>query len=497
MAKPLGDVTTVPTDHSDLTGMVPANNMTSMSGDSGSGGTKGIVPAPDPGDASAGKFLKADGTWAIPPSGGVSTFDSISSGTNTSALMHIGSGATLDATGTGTVNATKVNGMQMLSTGSGTVGKIPIDQGNGTSVWADPLVQGIQAEGTSGTTVNPVRVCGVDGSNNLKTIVLDSSGRQTVNVNGTVPVSGTFFQATQPVSIAATVNTTDANAQSQGSATSGQKGFLEFGAVTTAAPTYTTAQSSPFSLTTAGSLRTDNSSWAGTALGTPTNFGTTPGAVIVAAVNASLAVGTTMVSAAAPVPISATAAANTNANPIFASVTDGTTKVTVIAATAALKTDLSSVAGTATVTAAAGVQKVGIVGNANASVDAAVGTLPTNNLANISVPSSGAGAACSVGNAASLTVLNIKASAGNVYGVTVVNKTASVIYLQFYNTAGTPTLGTSVVSWIPIAASGVLVISPGSQALQNFATGIGIGASTTPTSTGTPGTAPDVSIWFK
>jgi len=34
-----------------------------MVGDSGSGGTKGLVPAPSAGDAAAGKFLKADGTW--------------------------------------------------------------------------------------------------------------------------------------------------------------------------------------------------------------------------------------------------------------------------------------------------------------------------------------------------------------------------------------------------------------------------------------------------
>ncbi len=35
-------------------------------GDSGAGGTKGAVPAPAAGDASGGKFLKADGTWAAP-----------------------------------------------------------------------------------------------------------------------------------------------------------------------------------------------------------------------------------------------------------------------------------------------------------------------------------------------------------------------------------------------------------------------------------------------
>ncbi len=41
-----------------------------MVGDSGTGGTHGLVPAPPAGSAAAGKFLKADGTWAAPPSGG-------------------------------------------------------------------------------------------------------------------------------------------------------------------------------------------------------------------------------------------------------------------------------------------------------------------------------------------------------------------------------------------------------------------------------------------
>lgn len=39
-------------------------------GDSGAGGTKGLVPAPAAGDAAAVKFLKADGTWAAPAGGG-------------------------------------------------------------------------------------------------------------------------------------------------------------------------------------------------------------------------------------------------------------------------------------------------------------------------------------------------------------------------------------------------------------------------------------------
>lgn len=44
----------------------PAANLPVMVGDSGSGGTKGAVPAPAAGDAAAGYFLKADATWASP-----------------------------------------------------------------------------------------------------------------------------------------------------------------------------------------------------------------------------------------------------------------------------------------------------------------------------------------------------------------------------------------------------------------------------------------------
>jgi hypothetical protein len=38
-----------------------------FTGDSGSGGASGLVPAPAAGDAAAGKVLKADGTWYVPP----------------------------------------------------------------------------------------------------------------------------------------------------------------------------------------------------------------------------------------------------------------------------------------------------------------------------------------------------------------------------------------------------------------------------------------------
>jgi hypothetical protein len=40
-----------------------------MAGDVGSGGESGAVPAPGAGDAAAGKFLAADGTWEVPAGG--------------------------------------------------------------------------------------------------------------------------------------------------------------------------------------------------------------------------------------------------------------------------------------------------------------------------------------------------------------------------------------------------------------------------------------------
>ena len=48
----------------DLTGSQTTALLSNLVGDSGSGGTKGLVPAPAAGDAAANKYLKANGTWA-------------------------------------------------------------------------------------------------------------------------------------------------------------------------------------------------------------------------------------------------------------------------------------------------------------------------------------------------------------------------------------------------------------------------------------------------
>jgi len=57
-------------DPEDLTAAQATDILNNFVGDSGSGGDKGLVPAPASGDAAANKYLKADGTWATIVGGG-------------------------------------------------------------------------------------------------------------------------------------------------------------------------------------------------------------------------------------------------------------------------------------------------------------------------------------------------------------------------------------------------------------------------------------------
>lgn len=59
-------------------------------GDSGSGGTKGLVPAPGAGDAAANKFLHADGTFKSPTGSG--SIGGATGGTDNAALRADGTG---------------------------------------------------------------------------------------------------------------------------------------------------------------------------------------------------------------------------------------------------------------------------------------------------------------------------------------------------------------------------------------------------------------------
>ncbi len=61
----LGNVSGVSATPAALTPAQITAILLALVGDTGAGGTKGLVPAPAAGDAAAGKFLKADGTWAV------------------------------------------------------------------------------------------------------------------------------------------------------------------------------------------------------------------------------------------------------------------------------------------------------------------------------------------------------------------------------------------------------------------------------------------------
>src|SRR6266436_4817049 len=134
---------------------------------------------------------------------------------------------------------------------------------------------------------------------------------------------------------------------------------------------------------------------ASTILGTPQTFGTAPTGVVVGTSSDIYAAGTRVRSnqtttAAGVVDVNVVGilgVTNSVTNGLFISITDGTTKAGVIVATTALKTDMSSIAGTATVAAIAGVQKVGISGAAAATLDAVItaATAPANALATLAV----------------------------------------------------------------------------------------------------------------
>ena len=138
--------------------------LANMTGDSGSGGIKGLVPAPSSGDASAAKFLKADATWAVPAGTGVTSARTIST--------------TAPLTGGGDLSADRtlaISNMVGDSGSGGTKGAVPAPAAGDAAAsrflkadgtWAIPA--GTGGSGTvnpSGTPANhqlPVWVSGTD-----------------------------------------------------------------------------------------------------------------------------------------------------------------------------------------------------------------------------------------------------------------------------------------------------------------------------------------------
>ena len=134
---------------------------------------------------------------AYATTGTTTAFGSITSGTNTTAAMIIGSGASLTVAcpGTGVVEATELatdNCTPVVTNISHPThaGQLLISQpGNASAAWADPQVQGLYPVGSDvtapppyapPTTIEPVLVGGADQANNLQNLLVTTSGEAIV-----------------------------------------------------------------------------------------------------------------------------------------------------------------------------------------------------------------------------------------------------------------------------------------------------------------------------
>lgn len=108
-------------------------------------------------------------------------------------------------------------------------------------------------------------------------------------------------------------------------------------------------------------------------------------------------------------------------------------------------------------------------------------------------------AVLSASSQATLTAsVNVKASAGNVYGVFALNGAASTCWVQFINSASAGTLGTGVIFAVPLPASTTQPVwIQLDTALSNFAAGIAVGVATTPTGAVACGTGGNVIVFYK
>lgn len=152
---------------------------------------------------------------------------------------------TQPVSGTVTANIGTTNGLAL----DATLAKLTIAQGASLGSNTQALMGG------SVTTAAPTYTTG-----QISPLSLTTAGALRIDGSGvTQPVSGTVTANIGTTNGLALDTSVNGILLSQGSTTSGQKGPLVQGAVTTAAPTYTTGQTDPLSLTTAGALRIDGS----------------------------------------------------------------------------------------------------------------------------------------------------------------------------------------------------------------------------------------------
>lgn len=196
---------------------------------------------------------------------------------------------------------------------------------NGNPAFTDVVTQNASLNVNGATSVTQLRGQSVIG------IQLTGTWTATIQFEATIDGTNFFALLAYPTAGGAPVTSTAANGQWVAECAGYYQVRLRVSAFA-AGPALASSIASqggdiPNAISTTGSVREDLISVAGTALGTPVAFGTSPGAVVAESVNSSAFIGTT-----------------------------------------------------AAVAAAAGIQKVGISGNAGASVDAVAGAAAPANV---------------------------------------------------------------------------------------------------------------------
>jgi hypothetical protein len=161
-----------------------------------------------------------------------------------------------------------------VPTGTNKIGVTGVAQGSTTSGEYGDLIQGAVTTAAPSYTTGQTSPLSLTTVGNLR---VDGSS-VTQPISGTVTANAGTNLNTSALALDTSVN---GILVSQGSTTSGEKGPLIQGAVTTANPSYTTAQTSPLSLDTSGNLRvtvTGSGGGSTTVVGNKTNNNAAPGA---------------------------------------------------------------------------------------------------------------------------------------------------------------------------------------------------------------------------
>lgn len=135
--------------------------------------------------------------------------------------------------------------------------------------------------------------------------------------------------------------------------------------------------------------------------------------------------------------------------------------------------NLADVGGTALAT--------GTYGTAPGAVAALNANVFVTNASSIGTPapSTSSSNAFTLKHSSSAAAANVKASAGNLYGLVLGNSGTVPCWLQLFNNSGTPTAGSSVIDSIMVQAGLTVVVPAAELGWENFSTGIAFAGATT------------------